>query len=688
MTTPIWITTAGLLTTATELVFTSTSILATGTNIKYSIISGGLPPGLEFSQLGVISGSPDAVFDTTRSEFTVRARNFPYYADQSFYIDVEGPNVPNWITPSGYLDVGYNRELYAIDKQWTSIRVVAESGDLPPSISLSYSLSNGILPPGLTLSTDGIISGFVNDEFTESVPVIYEFTVTVSDGIRTADQIFKIAVIHPDMLRADSELFDWVYDVFTADNMYASIGYLQPLQFLDGTDLGTIIPSTNLVSIPVTAYDADPTRGPVTYKIVSGYLPEGLSLNSSTGIIKGYAQRTFEYTENYQITVAATKTDVVSSATVVTNNTFDLKLQGRIESPLMWITSANLGSIEKGTVSELAVLAKEFNSSTGIKYSLVSGELPGGLTLKYDGTLVGRISYDTDTTNYTFTVRATNQFKSRTIDRTFTLTITWSDNTRYSDIYFRPFLAIDKRIAYNDFITNEDIFVPSVMYRYNDLNFGVQRNIKMVLEFGLEQLYQEEYYYSLMENFYKKRFTLGTVKSAVGLDSAGTHVYDVIYVEVIDELVNNAGTSVNSIVMYPWTQNEVYYPASIENMRTQLKSTTLIDYSKIKVKDSLQPKFITAPGSTYISVVPLCYTLPGKSAAIIRKIKNSGFKFNTVDFEIDRIVVANTLDNTGDKYLRFDRQAFGDLVDTDSYIQGPEGWIRLDDDDDQPLLRE
>jgi hypothetical protein len=30
----------------------------------------------------------------------------------------------------------------------------------------------------------------------------------------------------------------------------------------------------------------------------------------------------------------------------------------------------------------------------------------------------------------------------------------------------------------------------------------------------------------------------------------------------------------------------------------------------------------------------------------------------------------------------------GDLVDTDQYLLGPEGWIRLDDENDQPLLRE
>jgi hypothetical protein len=682
--TPIWITPAGLLTTASELTFTSISVLASGTNVKYSLIGGSLPPGLNFSSVGRITGSPASVSSTVRSEFTVRARNFPYYSDRTFFIDVEGTLGIRWETASGFLSVGYNQEPYAMNKQWVSVAAVAVS----KNSELQYSISGGALPAGLTLGQDGNITGYIDDEFPDGLPKIYEFTVTASINNLSSSRTFKIAVIHPDMLRADSELYDWVFETFTADNMVASISYLQPLQFINGSDLGTLTPSTDAVNISVEAYDAAPEKGPVSYKLINGYLPDGLVLNSSTGHIEGYAKRTTEYTENYQISVAATKTDVESSATVITTHPFDIKLTGRFESPLIWITLSDLGSIEKGTISELFVLAQEQGVSTGIRYSLIGGELPMGLTLRHDGTLTGRISYDTNTADYSFTIRATNQFKSRTIERTFTLSVTAANNRKYSEIYFRPFLPVEKRAAYSEFITNEEIFVPSSMYRYHDSNFGVQRNLKMTLEFGLEQLYQEEYYYALMENFYRKRLHLGSVKVAQGRDPNGEHLYDIIYAEVIDELVNNNGISVSNIIVYPWTRNEVYYPASIDNMRTQLKSITLIDYATISVNDQLKPKYMSTPGTTYISTVPICYTLPGQSAEIVRRIKRSGFKFNSVDFEIDRLVVGNTLDNTEDKYVRFDRQSLGDLVDTDSYIQGPEGWIRLDDENDQPLLRE
>lgn len=56
-----WVTPAGLLFTATELVSTSTSIAYAETGTVYSIISGELPAGMTLSSTGFISGTPEAV---------------------------------------------------------------------------------------------------------------------------------------------------------------------------------------------------------------------------------------------------------------------------------------------------------------------------------------------------------------------------------------------------------------------------------------------------------------------------------------------------------------------------------------------------------------------------------------------------------------------------------------------------
>jgi hypothetical protein len=59
----------------------------------------------------------------------------------------------------------------------------------------------------------------------------------------------------------------------------------------------------------------------------------------------------------------------------------------------------------------------------------------------------------------------------------------------------------------------------------------------------------------------------------------------------------------------------------------------------------------------YIPFVPLCFTLPGKSATIIRKINESGFKFNTINFEIDRVIVERPAEQEAAKYLLLNRSS-------------------------------
>jgi hypothetical protein len=353
---------------------------------------------------------------------------------------------------------------------------------------------------------------------------------------------------------------------------------------------------------------------------------------------------------------------------------------------LSWVSSANLGSIETGFISEFSVLAEQSTSTSEIKYLLNSGVLPNGLSLKNDGSIAGKVSY-ASTGTFTFVVKAIDNVNNEQSTSTFNINVLGSITEKFTDVYFRPYLKLKKRSEYREFINDERIFNPKLLYRPQDINFGIQPQIKLVLDFGLEQLNLEEYLYALRENFYRKRLRLGGVKSLKAKDSNGNHIYDIVCVDVIDELKN-----ADPVVYTTWN-DEIYYPGSIENMRRQLHSITLRDYSWISVRNDLQPRYMlsqppTESASNYLKVVPICYTLPGKSYLIVNKIKESGFKFNTIDFEIDRLIVSNSLDNNTAKYLIFDRQAVGDLLDLDSYLFGPEGWVRLDRENDEPLQRE
>ena len=358
---------------------------------------------------------------------------------------------------------------------------------------------------------------------------------------------------------------------------------------------------------------------------------------------------------------------------------------------ISWITSSSLGTIETGFISELAVTASQSLDENEIKYTLNSGNLPNNLKLQHDGTITGRVAYNT-TGTYNFSVKAVDAVNAEITTQTFSLSVISSSNIKFTEAYFKPYLSKEKRREFANFVQNENIFEPSLLYRSYDSNFGVQTQLKMVLDFGIQELNTSEYFYPLLENFYRKQLRLGEVKSAIAKNSSGTHVYDVIYVEVIDELVNSNKESVTK--QYHLEKNdELYYPASIDNMRTSLQGITLDDWTTVAVDERLQPKFMLTQTSnyrvtTFMKVVPICYTIPNRSNIIIKRIKSSGFKFNTINFEIDRLLVRNTLDSITDKYLIFNRHALGDLTDTDIQILGPEGWVRLDDENDQPLERE
>lgn len=727
MTKPIWITPVGFLSTVSELISTSTAVSATGTGVTYSIISGSLPSGLSLSNTGTIYGTPSAVVNTVRNKFVVRAKNTDGVVDRTFSLDVEGADEPIWGTNEGYLPAGYNGEGYVLNYEWVDITLSASAVE-PESTLLRYYVADGdgSIPPGLTLSQDGRLSGLVNHTFiAEDAPVLYQFYVTATDGVSSDRRLFKILVLGPDMLRADSDflvLNTSTYSILDLTILPTSISYLQPPQFLNGTDLG-IVRADNNQDIPVKAYDPAPFRGPVTYSIVEGIetqvevvttttttietvyidspawsLPDGLELDPNSGYLYGFIPYQPAYTQNYNLRILATKTDQLSGTVVTATNTFTLAIKGEVESAIEWITDSDLGSIVTGIDSELYVKARQLVSGYTIKYDVVSGELPPGLDLARDGTLCGQVNYGS-TGTYTFTVSAGDVYGLSSIQREFSVTavqITQTTSTEYTKIYMKPFFTMDKRQTWSEFISDTFTFDPSLIYRYYDANFGVQHELRINLEFGIERIDLEYYVSALRENFYRQRFNFGAVKKAVAQDVFGKDLYEIVYLDVVENTVNSLGQSATPTF---YANNDIYYPSSIDNMRRQLRLIPLEDNTYIKTREDNQPRFMSTPQDGdykpvgYMRVIPLCYALPGQGDKIISRIKLSNFNFGLLDFEVDRIIMENSADNNSAKYLIFDRQSISDAIETDDQLFGldwaetPELTVRLDDENDSPINR-
>lgn len=719
---PSWVTPSGFFFTSSEYVSTSVSLLVIGSDVSFSKISGSLPKGLNISSTGTIYGTPDPVLNTTRSKFVIRAENAGGANDRTFSIDVTGPDYPTWVTPTGYLNVGALGEYYALLNQWVDFTFQANPTQAPLGSNIKYFIADGDgkLPPGLTLSNNGKLTGFIKDQLVPDIdisqdggydsekydmysydhatqymgdngiitgsPKIYQFRVTATDGVYTTSRLFKIVVASTDILQYNSTSMPIGIVINSSTN------YIQPPQWISGNNLGTIRANNNHY-INAQAYDPTPLVGTLTYTISTGTstftnLPDGLRLDENQGYLYGFVPYQPAYKLDYTLSINAIKTTAQGAVTVT--NTFTLAVKGDVESTIEWVSSSTLGSIDQGMISDVAVIAQQIDSDYGVKYTLTSGSLPNNLILAQDGSLYGRVAYGS-TGTYTFTVLASDVYELSAIERTFNLTVNPANSEKYTEIYAKPFLSKEKRDEYYNFVTDKFIFDPTFIYRYYDPNFGIQSEIKLILEFGIEQVNLANYVTALQNNFYRKKIYFGDVKLALAKDNLGNILYEVVYVDAVDNLVNNQNQSVSPVV---YANDNIYYPASIDNMRESLEQLVLGDGEYIGINENFTPRFMRTVQEgdysppEYMRIIPICYAKPGQGSKIISRIKLSNFDFKKINFEIDRIIVQNSLDNSTAKYLIFERKSIDDTIESDQYLYGAEVNVQLYDENGTPLIRE
>jgi hypothetical protein len=140
---------------------------------NWSVFSGSLPPGLSMDSGGTIQGTPTL---SGTSNFAVQVSdNNGSTATQALWLTIYVPlQVTTTSLSSGTTNVAYNSQQ------------LAAGGGQPPYI---WSLASGVLPPGLSLSTNGVISGTPTTAGTSS------FVVQVTDSVlATATQALSLVV--------------------------------------------------------------------------------------------------------------------------------------------------------------------------------------------------------------------------------------------------------------------------------------------------------------------------------------------------------------------------------------------------------------------------------------------------------------------------------------------------------------
>ena len=284
-------------------------------------------------------------------------------------------------------------------------------------------------------------------------------------------------------------------------------------------------------------------------------LPSELTGDVQTGWITGYPSLASTGISSYSFSVSVYKTGKPEYASPFFN--FAYNLEKDITSTIVWISDSDLGQIFNGTISTSAVVAE---SDVELSYRITSGSLPPNLTLSSNGEIIGRVADQPtntlldqgDTTEFTFTVQAYSPiFPAVGSSKSFTLTVLQEFSQPTDTLYIQATPSINDRQLLASLLDNDTLIPPNALYRSNDQYFGKATSVIYEHAYGIYASDIEEYIVAVTRNHYWRNITLGELKTAVAKNSAGEIIYEVVYSEVIDNLVNPSGTSIQQEIVWP-----------------------------------------------------------------------------------------------------------------------------------------
>jgi len=285
---------------------------------SYTVESGSLPDGLTLASDGIISGMPKTPGTAT---FTLRVTDTESrFSSREFSLTVVTKPV---VTTSSLLAGGTVGTAY-------SLALAATDGTAP----YSWTISSGDLPPGVSLTSDGALSGLL------TAAGSFEFTVKVSDANHLkAQQALTVQVVESPIT------------ITSANHLPYGV---QGLAY-----------STTLA--------AQGGNEPYTWTLASGTLPTGLSLKPH-GVLNG----TPTVAGSYRFTALVQDTADITSAC-----TFKIEISAKYLVPVVNVDT--LGSTLIGVPYSHA-----FTASNYPKNYAMSG-LPTGLTcVAATGVISGR----------------------------------------------------------------------------------------------------------------------------------------------------------------------------------------------------------------------------------------------------------------------------------------------------------
>lgn len=611
---PVWTTEAGSLGTIAEGLFFNTPVVAVdpdGGTVKYILIAGELPEGIQVRLNGTIEGVPipyarvqgvpAEVGEEVTSKFAIRAyveeNGTTRINDRTFSLTVTGQDLPEFTTPAGGLGTFYDGDVIDIDIEFT---------DQDPDDTVTVSLESGELPPGLTVSSTGTISGYIEpvaplpdtaiagfdrdnsayDEFpfdfsSRSISKTYQFAIKITDGKDLNIRTFSMYVVSRDSLTADTTDFTADNNLITADVLAKRTPFISNYPAATSTTAAGFIGTfrhDNFFAYQIQALDLDGDQ--VEFEIETGDstdVPPNLVFDRTTGWLRGYFPDQGATEIDYNFRVSVYKKDNPSIVSEL--YTYSMTIIGDISSGVTWLNGTlvsgttdiySLGSLDSGAISELAILAST-PSDKLLQFRLRQGgvynKLPQGLELLPSGEIAGRATFNTFTLDsgtttfdqaratrldidpttfdqqFDFTVEAYTSDGLISVFRTFRIFLNRAYNTPYESLYIQAMPPTEDRDLIKSLVQNQDIIPPSSLYRKDDSYFGVAEDVKYVHAFSLDSATLDEYVQALQLNHFRKQLVIDGIRTAQALDDNDEVVYEVVYANIIDTGVNQQGES-------------------------------------------------------------------------------------------------------------------------------------------------
>jgi hypothetical protein len=273
-----------------------------------------------------------------------------------------------------------NATYFVLDSSLVDFQLQAIDTDLITGEELYYYIADGDgeLPPGLTLSPSGKITGIIDpilaldidqtpgfDSGTyDSSPLdfavvdadgfdsyfydttfygfgtptrapkklnrYYEFTVTVADDVSESKRDFSLYVVGDDFLRSDNTIMKAGTGIFTADATYLR----NPIWLTSG-NLG-VKRADNYMTVYLDVFDPNSLLGTISYSLkpynddgTESTIPPGLVLDGLTGELAGRVPYQPAVTKEYKFTVEASRAENNADVVEINAGIYEDTLSGR-----------------------------------------------------------------------------------------------------------------------------------------------------------------------------------------------------------------------------------------------------------------------------------------------------------------------------------------------------------------------